>query len=328
MLTGRSRLAASAPRYTHGMMERLWAPTARLGMHLRLAPGRLWLGLALVAAAWTISWGRVVPLSDYTFFPLWLGYVLTVDGLIVLRTGTSPLTRAGWRIGWWFAASVPLWWIFELFNKLIQDWHYHSRVQYTFIVYHALASLAFSTVIPAVLTTSELVRSFGRQPLRRLPAMRQTRGRLIAFHLAGWAMIGATVAWPSYVFPLVWLSLIFLLDPLVSWMGGHSIGKFLECRNWSPVSNLALGALLCGWFWEMWNYYALPKWSYTIPHVGWWHVWEMPILGYGGYFPFGVEVYVFYEFCRCVLLRVRLPEAWVSSREGSSLSHPEAAASG
>ncbi len=59
---------------------------------------------------------------------------------------------------------------------------------------------------------------------------------------------------------------------------------------------MAAGALVCGWFWEMWNYWAFPKWQYFIPYVDFAHIFEMPLLGYGGYLPFGLEVYAVYHF--------------------------------
>ena len=43
----------------------------------------------------------------------------------------------------------------------------------------------------------------------------------------------------------------------------------------------------------MWNFYSLPKWTYTIPYVGFWHVFEMPLLGYLGYLPFGIVVFAY-----------------------------------
>ena len=54
--------------------------------------------------------------------------------------------------------------------------------------------------------------------------------------------------------------------------------------------------MVCGWFWEMWNYWAFPKWQYTLPYVNFAHVFEMPLLGYGGYLPFGLETYAAYHF--------------------------------
>jgi len=54
--------------------------------------------------------------------------------------------------------------------------------------------------------------------------------------------------------------------------------------------------IFTGFWWEMWNYYSLPKWYYTIPYVGFYKVFEMPALGYLGYLPFGLEVLSFFYF--------------------------------
>jgi hypothetical protein len=274
---------------------------------------QLALGLGLVAIWWPIAWTQLRPLSDHYFFPLWFGYILTIDALTALRTGTSPLRRG--RAAWtgMFLLSVGLWWIFETFNEIVGNWVYHMPVRYNTLEYALLASLAFSTVIPAVLTTTELVRSFHLDPLSWLPAIRTTTTRLVVVHVAGWLMLLLTILWPSYAFPLVWMSLIFLLDPVATSLGERSIAWYLGRRDWSIVFNLGVGTLICGFFWEMWNLHALPKWTYDVPHVGFWHVFEMPVLGYSGYLPFGLEVYVFYVVTRRLLGWNALPEPVVSS---------------
>jgi hypothetical protein len=33
----------------------------------------------------------------------------------------------------------------------------------------------------------------------------------------------------------------------------------------------------------------LAKWVYAVPYVQRFHVWEMPLVGFAGYLPFGVE---------------------------------------
>jgi hypothetical protein len=45
----------------------------------------------------------------------------------------------------------------------------------------------------------------------------------------------------------------------------------------------------------MWNFYSLAKWVYHVPFVQRFHVFEMPILGYAGYLPFGLECSVVAE---------------------------------
>jgi hypothetical protein len=45
----------------------------------------------------------------------------------------------------------------------------------------------------------------------------------------------------------------------------------------------------------MWNYYAYPKWVYHVPFVDFWRIFEMPLLGYGGYLPFAMELFALYH---------------------------------
>ena len=51
----------------------------------------------------------------------------------------------------------------------------------------------------------------------------------------------------------------------------------------------AIASLICGVCWETWNYFAYAKWVYAVPWVHRFQIWEMPLIGFGGYLPFGVE---------------------------------------
>lgn len=61
---------------------------------------------------------------------------------------------------------------------------------------------------------------------------------------------------------------------------------------------LFVAGTLCGLLWEFWNYYAVTKWFYEIPFVGFFKIFEMPILGYLGYGPFAWELFAMYYFAR------------------------------
>jgi hypothetical protein len=50
-----------------------------------------------------------------------------------------------------------------------------------------------------------------------------------------------------------------------------------------------LAAVICGFFWEMWNSFSLAQWRYSIPFVHRFEIFAMPLLGYAGYLPFGLE---------------------------------------
>ncbi|HRJ76342.1 MAG TPA: hypothetical protein PLX90_10100, partial [Anaerolineales bacterium] len=43
------------------------------------------------------------------------------------------------------------------------------------------------------------------------------------------------------------------------------------------------------------NYYSYPKWIYHVPYANWFYIFEMPLLGYGGYLPFALELYALYH---------------------------------
>jgi hypothetical protein len=131
-------------------------------------------GLGLIAVFWSLNWGLTGLRTHLLFFPLWLGYVLAVDALAWRRRGTSIFARS--RGG--FAAlflRARLVWCFEVVNWRTQNWSYLGREQFSDLTYFLLASVAFSTVIPAVFETAEWVRSFGW--MRRLkdgPRLRAT----------------------------------------------------------------------------------------------------------------------------------------------------------
>jgi hypothetical protein len=103
--------------------------------------------------------------------------------------------------------------------------------------------------------------------------------------------LALTLAWPTYCYPFVWTSLVLILEPVNCWFGRRHFLQTLQRGDWRLVASLALGAVICGFFWEMWNYYSYPKWVYHTPGAQFLHVFEMPLLGYGGYVPFALELW-------------------------------------
>jgi hypothetical protein len=255
-------------------------------------------GFVLCLVAWSASWLRIDPYYRYSFFPLWFGYILSMDGLVVARHGTSLLLRMRWRFVWLFLVSSVFWWAFEGLNVPVQNWHYVFDQPYSPFVYFLFASLNFSTVLPAVMETAEFLSTF--KALRpRLPA-NNPGPRLplpVTLGVVALGIVCLVLPWlfPRYCFCLVWLCLVLILDPINNFFGRKSALAHIAVKDWYFIV-LPLGGLLCGFFWEMWNYYALPKWYYTIPYVGFFKVFEMPILGYTGYLPFALELFAMYQF--------------------------------
>jgi hypothetical protein len=147
-----------------------------------------------------------------------------------------------------------------------------------------------------VFGTAELVSTFGwLKRIGRGPAIAPTRATTICFFLAGVAMLAALLRWPGTCFPFLWLSVYFILAPLNVWLKHRSLAEYTAAGDWRPVLALWIGGLICGFFWELWNFYSYPKWVYRVPFVDFLRVFEMPLLGYGGYMPFALELFALYH---------------------------------
>ncbi len=261
-------------------------------------PKRGYTGLALIAIGWPLAWARpdgIQFLWENSFLFLWVGYALVVDAFNWKLGGTSLFSRNPKAYLGMFLLSIPAWWLFEFFNLFLQNWHYLHNRHIGSIEYALRSSLHFSIVIPVVLSTAELWASSrllaGSMKWHRITINNR---RLVIFILIGIVMLVSVIAFPRYCFPFVWVSLYLIFDSMNMLLGAPSLLRHLERGNWRPVFALALGALTCGFFWEMWNFYSLPKWIYAVPFVDVFHIFEMPALGYFGYPPFGLEIYALY----------------------------------
>jgi hypothetical protein len=255
-----------------------------------------WLGLILVGLFWPLNWLLPANRTEWGFFPLWFGYSLIVDALVCRRKGNSLLTRnpSAW-VGLFFV-SAPVWWLFELFNLRVQNWFYLGTENISDLRYALFSTVSFSTVMPAVFGTAELMG--GWKPLEKFargPSLPNTPAFLNSLMGTGFVMLLAMLFRPDLFFPFLWASLCLILEPLNVKLGNRSSLDALFRGDWRTVISLALGVLVCGFFWEMWNFYSFPKWIYRIPYADWLHIFEMPLAGYLGYIPFSVELFAIYH---------------------------------
>lgn len=253
------------------------------------------IGPALIALCWPLAWGAfdAAPesLRAHAFTPLWLGYILCVQAWTVHRGGRSLLRDAPGRFLALFPASALFWWLFEFLNRFVGNWIYSGTEDYGPIAYVVAASLPFATVIPAVLSTRDLLATFPalRRGLGhgwRPPAMPAgTAPAALAAATVGLALIGPLGDW---LFSLLWLAPLAIVTALQQIAGRRHVLTATGRGDWRGIWLAALAGLVCGGFWELWNWRSLPRWEYSIPHVEVLHVFEMPLLGYAGYLPFGL----------------------------------------
>jgi hypothetical protein len=276
-------------------VARVAAVRAPASAPARAFPAWGWLGFALAAVVWVIAWSRIPALADwqrYTFTPLWLGYILVVNGLALRRTGRCLLTDRPLCLLLLFPASAAFWWYFEYLNRFAGNWYYVGIGTIAPGEYFLHASLSFSTVLPAVASTREWLASFPRLQtgLTGFAPVPLAGERGAAWLLAALGALGflALGAWPEYAYSLVWLAPLLLLLALLALLGLPTPLAALARGDWRPLVVPAFAALLAGVFWETWNWGSLARWQYAVPLVHGFKIFEMPLLGYAGYLPFGV----------------------------------------
>ena len=256
----------------------------------------------LVGAAIMIA-GEILLFRDVSwvaqwFTPImWTGYILLIDAIIRRRRGTSLLSDHPLEFLLLAVISIGSWTIFEGYNVLLKNWTYIGLPE-NLLVRYAGYAWSFATITPVMLLTYELLDTLlpGKNPVAspRLPS-----GVFYSFVIFGAAGMVAPLIWPStYMAPLVWVGLTFLLDPINGRFGERSFLSEFFTGRFRSMPIMFLAGLICGILWEFWNFWATTKWQYEVPYVGHLKIFEMPVLGFLGFLPFAVESYAIYVFIR------------------------------
>jgi hypothetical protein len=250
------------------------------------------LGLAFAAFAWAAAWteGFVPPAQrGLVFTLLWLGYILAMNALAHRLSGSSPLThRPVWFLSL-FPLSAGFWWLFEYLNQFVHNWYYAGAAAQSDWDYFVRATLPFSTVLPAVASTWAWLARLPRLDAPALPPLRGHAAIAWIALAAGLVALAAIGLRADLLFPMLWIAPLLVLAGLAQLLVGETPFSALARGDWRAILQSALAALVCGFFWELWNWGSAAKWHYSIPYVQRFQVFEMPLLGYAGYLPFGIE---------------------------------------
>ena len=128
-----------------------------------------WLGVAVLAAGWILSWNWhfhwFPPLSkrlqvQLSYAPLWAGFILIMNGLCVKRSGHSPMTDHPWAYAATFPASSLFWWFFEYLNRYVWNWYYLGIAELGAFEYSCYATICFASVLPGVCAVAAWLHTF------------------------------------------------------------------------------------------------------------------------------------------------------------------------
>ncbi|HTA52542.1 MAG TPA: hypothetical protein VK757_07130 [Candidatus Acidoferrum sp.] len=258
-------------------------------------PAHGWLGIVTLVCAEILLFRGVDPVATY-FTPIaWSAYILIADAAVFAITGRSRLHDAPKVLAQMAFLSVPLWLIFEAYNTRLQNWTYVG-VPPEWAAALLGYAWSFATITPAIFETADLVQ--GLLPAVPIEGWKISATAEIVVMTVGAACLIVPLVVPHaiapYLFTLVWLGFILLLDPLNHGLGLPSFLGDLSDGFARRFYGFLASGWICGWLWEFWNEWARAKWHYIFPMFQQMKIFEMPAPGYLGFIPFALECFAMY----------------------------------
>ena len=252
-------------------------------------------GIILLLISELAVFKKIDPFYSWFYCFAWWSYIFIIDAVIYRLKGNSLIVNRAREFLFMVPWSIFIWSIFEAANLSLENWYYINLPRSMAERWLGYA-IAYGTVLPGMFETAELLEGLGlfkKSRIKRTIISREGRSVLI---LLGTLCLASSVLVPDYLFPLIWVGFIFLLEPLNYQFGGKSLFKDLEEGNPQKIYLLLIAGVICGFLWEFWNFWALSKWVYTVPFFEKVKGFEMPFLGFLGFPPFAVQAYVMYNF--------------------------------
>ncbi|MFN2492744.1 MAG: hypothetical protein ABR501_07670 [Pyrinomonadaceae bacterium] len=284
--------------------------------------GYLGIAIILVAEIFLFAGNEF---AGHWFTPIvWTGYILFVDALVFRIAQHSLLTTDRLELVIIAVVSIGAWWLFEFYNtpRFWQSnselwWHYHNLTPNLYLRRLGY-DWAFATIFPAIFLTGRLlmITMFANATKMRVIKF-SMRALYLLIAVGALGLVMPLLFISEWFAPAVWLSFIFFFDPINYLRGWPSIVGDLRAGNSKRLFSLLASGAVCGILWEFWNYWAISKWTYTVPYLGNVKIFEMPVLGYLGFPPFALECWVIYVYFRSLLRAAPAPvendEIWIST---------------
>jgi hypothetical protein len=253
-----------------------------------------WAGLAALVVAEGLMFRGVEPVATYFTPSAWTCYILLADAAVLAITGRSRLHDAPRRFALLALLSIPLWLIFEAYNLRLENWTYVGVPAGAAGIFGY--GWSFATITPGIFETADLVEAFGwfkpARPIVFSPAAKRGMALFSLVCLVLPLVLPRHTA--AYLFALVWIGFVFLLDPINHHLRLPSLLGDLAAGRRGRLYSLLISGWVCGWLWEFWNYWATAKWHYILPLAQQWKIFEMPAPGYLGFLPFALECFAMY----------------------------------
>jgi hypothetical protein len=271
----------------------------------------------LLVIATVMMLRRVEPFVNWFYISAWYPTLLILDAAVAARTGRYYLlSRPRFAIsllGW----SAVLWFFFELINFRVANWYYVFLPPQRGLRWFG-TTISFMTVLPAIFLAERWLTARGAFDALRWPGFDVRPQLLRGIWLTGVAFAALSLIWPRLFFPLIWGALTLLLEPWnYSRDPARSLIGDLSAGRPGRLLRFVTGGLAIGFIWELYNIESRSKWIYTVPGFEDLKLFEMPLLGFGGFPIFALDCFVVYQ--SLVLLGIAIPASVGSSPAFSGL---------
>lgn len=233
----------------------------------------------------------------------WFGYVMYLDAVIFKLKGHSLLCNRRHEFYIQMPLSIAFWLLFEFYNLHLVNWEYQGLPNNKAELCIGMG-LAFAMIMPGIFQTAELIETLQVFSRFRIAPLQVSNRLIYSSIVLGFFFIMAPLlvsrCYARYLFGLVWTGFIMIFEPIVYSSKGGSLLRDLEEGALPRILNLFTAGYICGFLWELWNYWAASKWVYIAPFMQDVKIFEMPVAGFLGFGPFAWEYFCFYNLCKLV----------------------------
>jgi len=277
-------------------------------------PKWFWLGVVLHVFTLVVIWGHFEEpkfIINWAVIPLFWGFIFFLDGIVYRRTGGKSLIEEHPQgmIGL-AVASIGGWLLFEYLNFFVgENWVYIKSDLIGVSQFYVYAIIGSAGLMPLVFEWYSWLSSFEKFRARYSRGVKISISTPFQFVILflGLLSLFLVVFVPNLFFGVIWLAPILIFGSLLAiidvWTPFTPIARK---GNWSPLALMILAAFIQGFFWEGWNYFTAVHtaagietlnpdfWVYSVPYVNRFHIFEMPVLGFLGYLPFGLFTWLWW----------------------------------
>jgi hypothetical protein len=258
------------------------------------------LGFLIILLAQLFVLLRVPYSLDFYFPVMWFGYILLVDGLVNLFKGRSIFENKAEFLRL-FIISAIFWLFFEFVTIVIYQFDYILTHDFSQTKYFILSTITFSTVLPAVVETTDLLNALGIfRRYRPKMSLKLKRSFLYFLIALGVLLFLVPIFYPPLLFPLFWIVFFLILDPINYINNQPSVLRNFAERDFEIPLSLIFSGIICGAFWEFWNYWSYVKGSFMVPFFDFFRLFEIKLFGYVGLLFFTLELFSMYHFLKYV----------------------------